>query len=194
MNARLAACAAALLAAGCASLPSADRGDWPLRREALQSLDRWVLNGRVAVAAGAEGFSGGLRWRQDGARAEIDLRGPLGGTALALQVDGEALTVQDADGVVIDGEEARRLTESRVGASLPLPQLRYWLVGAPAPGSPFAETAGEDGRLASLEQAGWQVRYLRYGAAGALVLPQRLELSTGDVRLRILVADWRVAP
>jgi outer membrane lipoprotein LolB len=194
VNARLAACAVALLAAGCATLPPAGGGDWPLRREALQSLDGWTLNGRVAVAAGGEGFSGGLRWRQDGARAEIDMRGPLGGTALAIRVDGDAITVTDSNGATIDGEEASRVAAGFVGVPLPLPQLRYWLVGAPAPDSPYRETMGEGARLEALEQAGWRVRYTRYAAAGARILPERLELTAGDVRLRLSVASWQFAP
>lgn len=193
MNARLAACAVALLAAGCATLPPG-AGDWPARREALQALTGWTLTGRVAVAAGGEGFSGGLRWRQDGSRTDIDMRGPLGGTALAIRVDGDALTVTGADGKTMDGEEARRATADYVGAPLPLPQLRFWLVGAPAPGSAFRETLGADARLAALEQAGWQVRYTRYAAAGRQVLPERIELCAGDVRLRLAVSAWRFEP
>jgi outer membrane lipoprotein LolB len=194
VNARLAACAAALLASGCATLPPPGPGDWPARREALQALTGWTLTGRVAVAAGDEGFSGGLRWRQDGARAEIDMRGPFGGTALAIRVDGEAITVTDADGTRIDGEEARRITREYVGTSLPLPELRYWLVGAPAPDSAYRETLGADARLTALEQAGWQVRYTRYGTAGGQVLPERMELTAGDVRLRFAVSGWRFGP
>lgn len=194
MNARLAACAAALLASGCATLPPPGEGDWTARREALQALDDWTLTGRVAVAAGAQGFSGGLRWRQAGARAEIDMRGPLGATALAIRVDGEAITVTDGSGTTLGGEEARRITREYIGAPLPLSELRYWLLGAPAPGSAFRETLGADARLAALEQAGWQVRYTRYGAAGAQVLPERMELTAGEVRLRLAVSGWRLAP
>jgi len=194
VNARLAACAAALLASGCATLPQPGAGDWPARREALQALSGWTLTGRVAVAAGEEGFSGGMRWRQDGARAEIEMRGPLGGVALAIRVDGEAITVTDAGGTTLAGEEARRVAREYVGAPLPLPELRYWLVGAPAPHAAFREMLGADARLAALEQAGWQVRYTRYAAAGGLVLPDRLELTAGGVRLRLAVSDWRFAP
>ncbi|MBX3702820.1 MAG: lipoprotein insertase outer membrane protein LolB [Steroidobacteraceae bacterium] len=194
MNARPAACVAALLLAGCATLPAPVEGDWPARRTALQALDGWTLTGRVAVAAGAEGFSGGLRWRQDGASAEIDMRGPFGGTALAIRIDGDSMTVTDAQGVHIHGDEARRVTERYVGAPLPLPQLRYWLVGVPAPGSEFRETLGADARLAALEQAGWLVRYTRYAAAAGQALPDRIELSAGEVRLRLAVSGWRFAP
>lgn len=195
MNIRLAACACALLATGCATLPEAGgAGDWPARRAALQSLERWILDGRMAVAARSEGFSGGLSWRQDGPRAEIELRAPMGGRAISLHVAGEAISVTDGDGTTLEGEGARRLVARHIGATLPVAELRYWLLGAPAPGSPHRETLGADQRLASLDQSGWRVAYTAYRGVGEIVLPSRLEITTEGLRLRLLVAGWRLGP
>lgn len=191
---RAAACCIALLAGGCASLPPvADVASWAARKAELQSLDAWELAGRVAVATETEGFSGGLAWRQDGARAEIELRGPLGGKALAIQVDGAAISVTDGNGVSVDGDAARGLVAAELGAPLPVGELRYWLIGAPAPGAPHEESVGADGRLESLEQAGWRVRYARYESVGELALPARVDMVSDGVRLRIVVADWQMA-
>jgi outer membrane lipoprotein LolB len=195
VNIRLAACAVALLATGCATLPEAgSAGDWPARRATLQSLERWTLDGRMAVAAGSEGFSGGLSWRQDGPRTAIELRAPMGGRAIAIDVAGEAISVTDGDGTTLEGEDARRLVTRHVGTALPVAELRYWLVGTPAPGSPHRESMGADQRLAKLEQSGWQVGYIAYRSVGELVLPSRMEITTEGLRLRILVAGWRLGP
>jgi outer membrane lipoprotein LolB len=195
VNTRLAACAVALLATGCATLPEAgSAGDWPARRAALQSLERWTLDGRMAVAAGSDGFSGGLSWRQDGAQAEIELRAPMGGRAISIRVEGEAISVTDGDGATVEGEDARRLVAEHIGTTLPVAELRYWLVGAPAPGSPHQESLGADHRLASLDQSGWRVGYGAYRGIGDLVLPSRMEITTDGLRLRVMVADWRLGP
>jgi outer membrane lipoprotein LolB len=194
-RAAVAASAGLLLLAGCATLPEAAApDDWETRRAQLQALDRWTLSGRVAVAAGDEGFSGGLTWSQSGSRAEVELRGPVGGSALAIRVDGSDLSVTDQHGDVFDGERARELVALRVGSDLPIAELRYWLVGAPAPGEPHRETLGADGRLATLDQAGWRVQYDRYRLAGATPLPARLDVTNGALRLRVAVQDWRLAP
>lgn len=189
-----AVCCVAWLAGGCAALPPVSDGmDWPARMEELQSLETWGLHGRVAVATAAEGFSGGLVWRQDGDRAAIELRGPLGGRSLWIQVDGGAITVTDRRGTSLDGDAARNLVTGELGTPLPVGELRYWLVGVPAPGAVREESIGADGRLESLEQAGWRVRYARYGAVGRLVLPARVELLANDVRLRLIVTAWDLA-
>ncbi len=46
--------------------------------------------------------------------------------------------------------------------------------------------------LATLEQSGWQVRYERYETVGALELPTRIEMTTEGLRLRVVVADWKI--
>jgi outer membrane lipoprotein LolB len=194
---RAAAIAVLLLAGGCATLPPAEGpGDWPARRAALQSLDDWRLNGRIAVAAGSDGFSGGFDWAQAGERADIALSGPMGGTRLLIRVDGGHLEVTDERGASYAGEEAERLVAERIGPGHPLPvaAMRYWLVGAPAPDAPHDETLGDEGRLASLGQSGWRVRYDRYEPVGALALPARLEMTTEGLRLRVVVSNWRLPP
>ena len=190
-----AACAVLTLAGGCASLPPAvDAGSWPARRAELQALESWTLDGRVAVATAEEGFSGGLAWRQRGTKAEIELHGPLGGVALAIRLDGMQMTVMDASGASIAGAAARDYVASQIGAPLPVAELRYWLVGVPAPDQPHQESIGADGRLSALEQAGWRLRYSRYDPVGRLELPARIEIESEAARLRLVVSKWRLAP
>lgn len=192
---RAAACGVLLLGAGCATLPGTGViGDGPARATERQALDDWSLTGRVAIAAAGEGYSGGIAWRQQGTRADIELRGPLGGTAIRIRVDGDSFSVTDGSGTVTEGEAARRIVDGQIGATLPVAELRYWLVGAPAPGMPHRESADPAGRLETLEQAGWKVRYLRYADPAPGALPARIEATTEGLRLRLSVAEWRLAP
>jgi outer membrane lipoprotein LolB len=194
--ARAAALAFVLLAGGCATVaPPAPAGGWPARRAELQSLDAWLLDGRIAVAAGEDGFTGGFDWQQAGEHADIELTGPMGASAMSLRVVGDEALVS------IRGEELSEADGRELfaryfgpGRSLPVRQMRYWLVGVPAPGSPHEEVVGEDARLAALAQAGWQVRYDRYQPVGSLALPSRLELTTEGLRLRVVVSNWQLPP
>jgi outer membrane lipoprotein LolB len=194
--ARAGALAMALLATGCATVaPTAPAGGWPARRAELQALDDWLLDGRIAVAAGEDGFSGGFDWELAGEQADIELTGPMGASAMTLRVVGDdaLVSIRGEDLSEADGRElfARYFGHGRF---LPVRQMRYWLVGVPAPGSPHEEVVGDDARLATLAQAGWRVRYDRYEPVGALALPSRMELTTEGLRLRIVVTDWRLPP
>src|ERR1700748_2185515 len=51
---------------------------WEATRSALQGRDHFALKGRVAVAAGKDGFSASLRWTQAGSRAQGSVEGALG--------------------------------------------------------------------------------------------------------------------
>jgi outer membrane lipoprotein LolB len=193
---RGAAAAVLLLAAGCTTLPPAgDAGDWPARRAALQALERWSLDGRIAVAAGEDGFSGGFDWVQSGTLAEVELSGPMGGSAVKIRVQGDQAVVSVRGRDAADADAQALLARYfGPGRKLPAAEMRYWLLGVPAPHAPAEESLGDDRRLAMLSQSGWQVRFDRYEPVGALVLPARLEMTTEGLRLRVVVSGWRVSP
>ena len=193
MTRRVAALALISLAAGCATIaPPAPVGDRAAREAELQALEAWSLDGRIAVAAGEDGFSGGFDWVQAGERAEISIQGPMGGAAFEIHVEGGKLTL-NARGETYTDDEARAIIGDRIGNGIMLPvgEMRYWLIGVPAPGLEHEEARDADRRLAELGQSGWRVRFERYGTVGAYELPGRVEMSTEGLRLRVVVSDWR---
>ncbi|MFP4244551.1 MAG: lipoprotein insertase outer membrane protein LolB, partial [Ectothiorhodospira sp.] len=50
------------------------------------------------------------------------------------------------------------------------------------------------GRASRLEQAGWTVRYQRYDETQRPALPDRMTLEYDDIRLRLVLDDWRMGP
>jgi outer membrane lipoprotein LolB len=194
-RARLAAVLAALAVfAGCRSVPPPKpiaASPWPERRAQLQALDTFEIRGRVAVAAGSEGFSARLTWDQAGPRSSIALDGPLGVGGLRVVADGNELNVTTSRGVQLASDEARAELSTKLGFEPPLESLRYWVLGVPDPAQPAIETLGPDQRLLTLDQSGWHVEYSAYAAHGGDSLPQRMALQRADVRLRLIVEDWR---
>jgi outer membrane lipoprotein LolB len=63
-----------------------------------------------------------------------------------------------------------------------------------APDAPQLESIGTDGRLASLEQFGWWVRYLRYQSVSGIALPARMEIESEGTRMRLAIANWTLVP
>ncbi len=187
---RFAVAAVLLLAGGCAD-PAAARGRRRLAGapRGAAGARRWSLDGRIAVAAGEDGFSGGFDWVQTGERADVELSGPMGGSAMNIRVDGDRAVVS-VGGQDAGPEDAEALLARYFGPdrTLPAGQMRYWLLGVPAPQAPAEETLGADRRLATLAQSGWQVRFDRYEAVGTIALPARLEMTTEGLRLRVVVS------
>lgn len=193
---RLALLAAALALAGCPAVPRAPEvaRPWQERREALLALAGFALRGRVAVAAGGEGFNARLRWEQDAARSLVSLDGPLGVGGVRISTDGDILTVVTSKGETLDSAAARAELLVRLGFDPPLESLRYWVLGVPNPSSTAVEVLDEQQRLASLEQEGWRIEYESYTTAAGHALPQRLTARLADVRVRLIVDAWELQP
>ena len=191
---RLGAAALAVLA-GCRTLPPAPPpgASWETRRPQLQSLEHFQLHGRVAVAAGGEGFNASLLWTQDGTRSEVTLEGPLGVGGAQLTATGDELTVVTSRGEHIESAAAHAELAARLGFDPPLASLRYWVLGVPDPTQPATESLDPaQQRLSGLTQGGWHVEYQSYESAGDGALPARLTLQRDAVRVRLLVDGWQI--
>jgi outer membrane lipoprotein LolB len=184
---------AALAACRTAPPPLPPAESWDARRPQLQSRDHFALRGRVAVAAGAEGFNANLRWTQDGARSQVTLEGPLGVGGAQITAAGNELTVITSRGERVDSEAAHAELTQRLGFDPPLASLRYWVLGVPDPALPATEALDRSQqRLSALTQAGWHVDYGTYTNASGQPLPARLTLQRDAVRVRLLVDDWQL--
>lgn len=188
------ACVAALAAllAGCTAQPlrQPQAQSWEAHRAQLQRREHFDLRGRVAVAAGQDGFNARLRWVQQGARSRLSLDGPLGVGGAQVSLEGDALSVRNSRGETLSDSAARAELVTRLGFDPPLRSLRYWVQGVPDPGTPASETLDERQRLAALEQDGWRIAYAGYRASGGDWLPEKLSLQREGVRVRLFIEDW----
>ena len=187
--------AGVMLVAGCRTAPprsiagpGAD-APWPAQRAGLETLDRYALNGRVAVAANGQGFSANLRYAQQASNSQLSLDGPLGIGGLRLELAGEDLEVATSRGEKLDGLEARAELERRLGFELPLNELRWWLLGIPAPGE-AAVNAADSGEIRDFTQRGWRVVINSRVPGLGFSLPQRLTAEREGARLKLLVERW----
>jgi outer membrane lipoprotein LolB len=198
----LAALGGLVLLAGCRTAPPAGApavsgpgadAPWAEQRAALATFAQYNLAGRVAVAANGQGFSASLRYAQQPHRSDLALDGPLGIGGLRVEREGESLRIFTSRGEQLDGVAARAELERRVGFALPLAELRWWLLGVPAPGSGAVEAAPDavSGQVSSFEQNGWQVRIDSRAPALGFALPKRLTAEREGARLKLLVESWR---
>lgn len=185
--------ALAIFLASCRTVPPVHEVSsqaWEVRRPQLQARERFELKGRVAVAAGGEGFNARMRWTQNGKQTHVSLDGPLGAGGVQVTSDGSAVSIVTSRGDRLDNEAARAELTSRLGFDPPLDSLRYWILGVPEPGHPAQESLNAQQRLATLQQDGWQIQYTDYMAVGAEWLPSKLTVQRQGVRLRVVVDGW----
>jgi len=192
---RLGAAVALAVLAGCRTVPPSlpPGNSWEVRRPELQAREHFELKGRVAVAAGGEGFNANLRWTQDGNRSQLTLEGPLGVGGAQITASGSDLTLVTSRGERIDSDAAHAALATRLGFDPPLAALRYWVLGVPDPSAPASESLDPvQQRLTSLTQDGWRIDYQGYASADGEALPARLTLQRDAVRVRLFVDNWQL--
>jgi outer membrane lipoprotein LolB len=170
--------------------PEQVAADWPARKAQLQARAQYTAQGRIGVVAGADGFNGRLRWIQDGMRSTISLDGPLGVGGVRIVNDVSGLTLTTPSGEALDSQAAHDELVKRMGFEPPLSSLRYWIQGVPDPASPSTETPDAQGYLGSLAQSDWTVTFTAYMQTPDGALPQKLAVTRGNVRVRLIIEAW----
>lgn len=180
------------LLAGCAAVPrpadtlSAELR-WSQHRELLATVLGFELQGRVADS---DGRSGELVWRQRADdRFMLQLNGPFGVGAISIEGDAAGVWARTRDGSEFT-TDPQGWMQAHLGWHLPLHGMRAWALGLPAPGAVDELAVDADGRLLSLRQAGWTLRYDSYQDVGHLQLPRKLQAQSESVRLRLVIDRW----
>ncbi|MFO7325198.1 MAG: outer membrane lipoprotein LolB [Pseudomonadota bacterium] len=196
------ACAAAALAAllvmpplltGCASLRAPPTVLPPdVQEQLLLALPGFSLKGRALV----QQEIASLDWQQREDDARVRLSGPFGAGAITVDFSPARLTIS-LRGEAYDNAAAETVLLREIGFVPPFDALRYWVLGLAAPGEPpSARTGSEEGRLGSLTQRGWHIRYEQWQAVaargGGVQLPRRVTITRDDLRLRVVVDRWKL--
>lgn len=208
---------AAALVAGCTIV--ADRpaledpsATWRSRQSQLVLLDSWNVQGRVSARSLNEGWQASLRWTRNERRHEIDLWGPLGRGHVRLTLDDSGAELRDSDQSTYYADDAQQLLFETTGWWLPLDGLNYWILGVPMPDTPSEHVLDESGRLMTLKQQGWNIRFVRYRRFGRFEFPEKLfikrekadnvvvlesreyEREVPTLEVRLVVEKWMLEP
>lgn len=181
----------------CAATPrlsSAPQLGWSELQQQLATLQYWSFSGRLAIKdANNESWSASLRWQQDGDSYDIQLSGAFGqGAARLFGRDGYAV-IEMVEHSALTADSAEALMQQHLGWYMPVQGLKYWLRGMPEPDSVSQPVFSDVGRLQSLQQSGWQVRYSDYLDVDGLELPRKLELENARLRARLVIDNWQLS-
>ena len=158
------------------------------------------VSGRIAARANSDtgadggakkGFSGGFSWSHTLKEDVVELLTPLGQIAARVTMTAAGATIELADGQRTTTTEPESFIARTLGISLPIAALPYWMQGAPVPGVQRRAEADDAGRLSLIWQNGWQIRYAEYSSPGFDAHPTRIDLTQGDVEVRMLIAEWK---
>lgn len=168
---------APLWLAACASVTPSRQFDAAAGTRASELTGRFAAN---YVRYGRdEGVQGSFHWREQGDNVRLDLISPLGQTLAVVTATPSGATLDLPNEPPRNAPQVDALLEQSLGFALPVAGMRDWLRARPAPGAPANATRDAQGRLETLSQNGWTVRYAAWQAApdGAETLPRRIDLA-----------------
>lgn len=157
----------------------------------VKRLTNWKITGAIAAKHGSEGWQARVIWREESPQ-EFSGR-------LYAYFSPEQVVIKGKPGKVILFDEKGQQFEDRsienmikksTGWRIPMDQLRYWVRGIAAPNSTSKVRFNKEGRITSMKQSGWALRYKDYVSISGYVLPKKVELVSGDLRVRLVISKW----
>ncbi|MDH3914623.1 MAG: lipoprotein insertase outer membrane protein LolB [Chromatiales bacterium] len=167
--------------------------EWLERRDLLRQLDDWRMEGRIALRTGSDGYNGTLSWEQMDDLLDFRFRGPFGFGGFRIHGDLDRLRIKTTSGEELLMTDPEAEMRDRFGWSLPVYSMRFWIVGVSDPGMTADETVDDDGMLLELSQNGWDVSFDGYRVEDGLLLPKKIVMESGDVRIRVVADRWQIA-
>lgn len=152
----------------------------------LYEIDEWRLEGRLAITEPNDSWTANIEWGHLPNTEKIKLSGPLGQGAVAIELNQESVIIDRGGGNIQSSNQPETFINQQLGLSVPLRSLRFWAVGIPESGSEFQETS--DGFV----QDGWLVAYKEMQKTGARIMPRKMAVSRGHVKMKLIIDQWNL--
>ena len=185
------------------AIESVDLDVYRKHATSVSTIDRWDIRGKISVRAGSKGEIGRILWTRDGDSHHLELYGNFGSRRIRMIQDSDSAVLDDTQGRKIIGSTIQDVLKERTEQALPIDALIYWVTGAIYPKASSVNVWDTEGKLISIQQSGWSVRFSNYKKFGDYELPTRLKIvalaeatpadesddQTVD-EIRIIISEW----
>ena len=175
-----------LVLAGCAVKPVKtvsvfNRGE----REDLYQLTSWAFEGRVALRRDNESWTANITWKRRLADENIRLSGPLGQGGMVIHISEDFVGIDRGEGEIRYPDRSDEFITEQLGFYVPFKSLRYWVIGLVDPEAAFEDI--ENGFV----QNGWTVLIRQMQQTEVGMMPRKIDVSNGEVKLKLIIDQWQ---
>lgn len=185
---------ACIVLTGCAVQPQTipPNIDPQLRTKILTQMQDWHAHGRAAIRDKDQGHNLSIKWQQHGQNYDLQFYGPLATGSVHIIGKPGHVSLSNSNGEHYEDSSVENIIFEHLGWDLPFNKLMYWIKGIPAPNSiPSSRQYDQYHQLRSLEQDGWKIDYLSYHIYEDITLPERINLSNHDLKLKLIISAWK---
>lgn len=166
---------------------------WREHEMQIKQLEHYQTRGSFAYISDRQKVYARFFWQQYSPDSyRLLLTNPLGSTEMELKVQSGIAQLTNNQGKKYTSNKPDEMIQKLTGMSIPLENLRLWMLGLPGDESDF--TLDSQYRLS-------QVNYTQNGQKGKVVyqsysddtkpsLPDRMELTQGEQRIKLKMDSW----
>jgi outer membrane lipoprotein LolB len=183
----------------CATLPAPQKendaqslANWNTREQQIRTIDRWLLSGRFSAKSDNEAWNGALTWQQTRDDYAIRISGPLNQGSAELTGNDRYARLSVSAKETWEDQDAESILRKHLGFALPVKELRYWILGVPAPGPVSRFELDADGTVLQFRQNGWIVKFKNYVIVEQVQLPGKLFIEQKEFEFRLVLDQWQL--
>ncbi|MEC5321151.1 lipoprotein insertase outer membrane protein LolB [Brenneria populi subsp. brevivirga] len=169
--------------------------EWRQHQQKVRQLSQYQTRGSFAYISDSKKLYARFFWEESSSqRYRLLLTNPLGSTELELSAQPGSVQITDNQGKRYVGKDGEEMVQRLTGMAIPLDNLRQWILGLPGDASDFTLDDGALLSSVSYRQGGqsWNVSYQSYNRKVNPPLPQSLELTQGEQRIKLKMDNWTV--
>lgn len=174
---------------------SADTPQWREHQQSVEKITQYQTRGAFAYLSDRQKVYARFNWQQTAPdRYRLLSTNPLGSTELQLDQQGQTAQIVDNKGKRYVSNDAAKMISQLTGMSIPLDNLRQWMVGLPGDATDYQLDDQYRLRELNYSQDGkqWHVTYQGYDSKLNPQLPSNLELREGSQRIKLKMDSWTV--
>lgn len=174
---------------------SPDSPQWRQHQQAVLQLNQYQTRGAFAFISADQKVYARFFWQQTGQdRYRLLLTNPLGSTELELNAQPGHVQLVDNKGQRYTAEDGEEMIGKLTGMPIPLNSLRQWILGLPGDATDYKLDEQYRLREVNYRQDGknWKVVYSAYDSKTQPAMPANMELSDGDLRIKLKMDNWIV--
>jgi len=159
------------------------------RIQTLLGIQQWNIDGAFSVQYGQQVNIANYAWQQIGSSYQIQIHSSLNIYSIKIQGQLGQVTLIEAQKQPVSASSAEELMQDRLGWSLPVSNLQYWIRGIPAPGD-YQSQVDVFGHLTQVTQQGWFVGFSNYTTVQSYDLPRTLLVQGHGLKIKIVIKNW----
>lgn len=188
-----------LILAGCTSVPeSITSVEWQTHEKKLETIQDFQVTGKLGYIGPDQRQNLNFFWKHSPAFSQLRLTTLLGQTALNLTITPQGAKVETYDDQVLSARHANQLIYRLTGLMMPVEHMPDWLLGLPTDADTFQLSPANTLQTLNKQigQNDWNIAYQLYSDVEwhkqTLPLPNKLKLSTSDVKINLLITKWNI--